>query len=286
MTHALSDLSKTNASAWWSTAAGRAEFLGHLLTALIIAAVTLFIADLVYRGVKKVTRRVVQNDADRTFPEFMAQVVRWMILMVGLVAVLNRLGVATASVLTMLGAASLAIGLALQGTLGNVASGLIILLARPYRNGDSIRLGEVQGRVRRLGLFSTEIDTVEGPRAYVPNAKAFSNEIINITSNATVRVEVLVDVGYETDLNRALDLLGGVARSQPEQVEGHDPVAALVAFAASGITVRVAIWVMPSHAIAARNALMIGIKQALDDAAIEIPYPHQVEISKNASQKV
>ena len=277
MTKTLPDLTK---DAWWSTAAGRGEFLTHLLSALIIAAITLFVADLVYRGVKRLTRRVVQNDADRTLPEFLAQIVRWMIMVVGLVAVLNRLGVATASVLTMLGAASLAIGLALQGTLGNVASGLIILLARPYRNGDQVRLGEVQGRVRRLGLFSTEVDTVDGTRAYVPNAKAFGNEIINLTDNGAIRVEVVTDVGYGTDLTAVLKLLSDVAHAQPDQVDNHPAVVGLVAFAASGVTLRVAIWVPPSHALAARNGLMIAMKRALDEAGVEIPYPHQVGITK------
>jgi len=282
MTKLLPDLTKTPATAhaWWNTADGRAEFLAHLLTALIIAAVTLFIADLVYRGVKTMTRRVVQNDADRTFPEFMAQVVRWMILTIGLVAVLNRLGVATGSVLTVLGAASLAIGLALQGTLGNVASGLIILLARPYRNGDSVRIGEVQGRVRRLGLFSTEVDTVDGTRAYVPNAKAFSGEIYNVTDNGVVKVELLFDVGRQTELPVLLERLRGVVHSQPDQVTGHDPIVALADFSASGITARVAIWVMPAHALAARTQLVIAIKTALGGAGIDMPYPHQVSISK------
>lgn len=278
------DLNKTadEAHAWWATATSRSDFLAHVITALIILVVTLFVSTWVYNGVKKLARRFVPNDADRTFPEFMAQVVRWMILTLGFVAVMNRLGIETASFITVLGAASLSIGLALQGTLGNVAAGLMILFTKPYRIGDNVHIGEVQGRVHRLGLFSTEINNADNVRVFVPNSKVFANEIINVSTNAAVKIDLRFDIGYDSDLNAALALLLDVAKAQPDQMSAHEAQVSLADFAASGITVRVWIWVLPANALHARTQLIIAIKQALDQAGIDIPYPHQVAITKES----
>ncbi|MEI9905857.1 MAG: mechanosensitive ion channel family protein [Asticcacaulis sp.] len=178
-----------------------------------------------------------------------------MILTLGFVAIMNRLGVATASFITVLGAASLSIGLALQGTLGNVASGLMLLFTKPYRIGDSVHVGEISGTVHRLGVFSTEIDSGDNVRVYVPNSKVFSSEICNLSANGALKIEVRVDVGYETDLKAALDLLLDVAKAQPDRLATHEPVTSLVEFAASGITARVWIWVLPAAAVSARTAV-------------------------------
>ncbi|MCR6661466.1 MAG: mechanosensitive ion channel family protein [Asticcacaulis sp.] len=264
----------------WAKLGEHPDMMANIGWAAAILAITLMLSGMASDAVKRASRRLVHKDGDRTLLEFFSQVVRWIVLAVGLVAVLNRLGVQTASLLTVLGAASLAIGLALQGTLGNVAAGLMILFNKPYRIGDTVYLGEIKGTVHRLGLFATEINTLDGVRVFVPNTKAFTNEITNITTNAALRLEVLVDVAYDTDLRQALDILMDVAMKQPERLSTHDPVVGLTEFAASGITARVLLWVMPAHGIAARTSLMIDIKKALDAAGIEIPFPHQVEISK------
>ena len=264
----------------WAKLGEHPDMMANIGWAAAILAITLMLSGMASDAVKRASRRLVHKDGDRTLLEFFSQVVRWIVLAVGLVAVLNRLGVQTASLLTVLGAASLAIGLALQGTLGNVAAGLMILFNKPYRIGDTVYLGDVKGTVHRLGLFATEINTLDGVRVFVPNTKAFTNEITNITTNAALRLEVLVDVAYDTDLRQALDILMDIAMKQPERLSTHDPVVGLTEFAASGITARVLLWVMPAHGIAARTSLMIDIKKAFDAAGIEIPFPHQVEISK------
>ncbi len=269
-----------DAGVWWQRALTHPDLMMQIMSALAILIVTLFVSRWVSDAARKVVRRVVQNDADRTLPEFLSQVVRWMILTLGFVAIINRLGVATASFITVLGAASLSIGLALQGTLGNVASGLMLLFTKPYRIGDSVHVGEISGTVHRLGVFSTEIDSGDNVRVYVPNSKVFSSEICNLSANGALKIEVRVDVGYETDLKAALDLLLDVAKAQADRLTTHEPVSSLVEFAASGITARVWIWVLPAAAVAARTQLMIDIKQALDAAGITIPYPHQVSLAK------
>ncbi len=258
------------------------DLLLNIGFALGILVVTLVVSRLAADAVRKVAKRVSQTDADRTMPEFLSQVVRWMLLTLGLVAVMNRLGIETASFITVLGAASLSIGLALQGTLGNVASGLMLLFTKPYRIGDTVRVGDTNGRVKRLGLFNTEIDNLENIRVFVPNAKIFSNEICNISTNGALKLELRVDVGYDTDLAAAIDLLTGVAKAQPDHMTTHEVSIGLHEFAASGITVRMWIWVMPAVVLTARTRWMIDVKAALNAAGVDIPYPHQVAVDKAA----
>jgi small conductance mechanosensitive channel len=256
------------------------DILTNIAIACVILLITLWVSKWLADGAKKLVRRLVQNDADRTFPEFMSQVIRWLLLTVGLVAALNRLGVETTSFIAVLGAASLAVGLALQGTLGNVAAGLMILFNRPYRIGDTVRIGEMTGTVHRLGLFATEINTGDNLRVFVPNTKIFSNEITNITTNGAIKVEVKLDVGMATDLAACLALLSKVAKEQAGRMESPEPWVALQDFAPSGMTVRVAIFVPPGAAQGARTRLILDLKAALDSAGIEVPYPHQVSLER------
>lgn len=258
------------------------NFLTNIAIALAILVATLIISRLAANAVRKAAKRFSASDADRTMPEFLSQVVRWMLLTVGLVAVLNRLGVQTASFITVLGAASLSIGLALQGTLGNVASGLMLLFTKPYRIGDSVKVGDTSGRVKRLGLFTTEIDNLDNVRVYVPNSKVFSGEITNMTANGASKVELRFEVGYGTDLQTATALLTEVARAQPDHLPAHEVAVHLQEFAASGIIVRMWIWTLPANSLAAKTRWIMEVKQALDRAGIEIPYPHQIAIEKTA----
>ncbi len=276
----------SNGQKMWARAMTHPDLLTSIALALAILIVTLIVSRLAASAVKRVAGRFSQTDADRTLPEFLSQVVRWMILTLGLVAVLNRLGIETASFITVLGAASLSIGLALQNTLGNVASGLMILFTKPYRIGDVVKIGEVQGRVHRLGLFDTEIDNLENIRVMIPNTKIFSNEIYNISTNGALRMEVKVDVGYDTDLETAIALLTRVAAAHPDHVSGHEIKVCVREFADSGITLSIWIWVLPANLWSARTHLMIAIKKALDGAEIDIPYPHQVALEKKPSLPV
>jgi small conductance mechanosensitive channel len=270
------------ANGLWHMLTAKPEVLSNIGWAAALMAVTMVLSSLIGDTVKRMSRRLVHRDADRTLPEFFSQVVRWLVLLIGLVAVLNRLGVQTASLITVLGAASLAIGLALQGTLSNVAAGLMLLFTKPYRIGDSVKIGEVTGKVHRLGLFSTEIDNVDNVRVYVPNTKVFSNEITNLTTNGASRVELRVEVGYGTDLDAAVALLIDVAKAQADHLPAHEVAVNLHEFAASGIIVRMWIWTLPSNAPKAKTRWIIAVKQALDGAGIEIPYPHQIAIERSA----
>jgi small conductance mechanosensitive channel len=271
------------AQQYWRHLAEKPDFFANIGWAALILLITMLISNMASNAVKRAARRLVHKDGDRTLLEFFSQIVRWIVLVVGLVACLNRLGVQTASLLTVLGAASLAIGLALQGTLSNVAAGLMILLNKPYRIGDIIRVGEVQGTVHRLGVFATEINNTDGVRVFVPNTKVFSNEIINITNNASMKIELIIGVDYDSDLPFVAKLLKDVADRQPDRLEAPEPLVGYTDFADSSINVKVLMWVLPTRALLARSALIVDIKAEFDKHGINIPFPHQVEVRKEPS---
>ena len=268
---------------WWEHLTSHPDFFGKVLSALLVLIITLFVSRWVSDAVKRMARRLTPNEADRTLPEFLSQVVRWMLLTLGFVVFLNRLGVETTSFITVLGAASLSIGLALQNTLGNVAAGLMILFTKPYRIGDSVITGDVKGRVHRLGVFSTEVDNYDNIRVYVPNAKIFAGEVQNLTTNGALKLELKVVVGFETDLAQAQTIVREIVDRQPLRLTAHDLWVGYQAFGDSGIAMSAQMWVMPANVMDARSALIIEIKQAFDAAGIEIPYPHQVAVSKTTT---
>src|SRR4051812_17973989 len=156
------------------------------LAALILAGALWAAGALSRLTARGIARAHPHHRTDTTLQSFLASLVRYLVIVIGLIAVLDQLGVKATSVIAVLGAASLAIGLALQGALANVAAGVMILVLRPYRVGDSVRIDGQEGKVRGLDLFSTRIADPDNLNVFVPNAKAFGEIIVNQTS-PTVR---------------------------------------------------------------------------------------------------
>lgn len=268
------------AQAWWQTISHSPTIMIKLGSAIAILVITLFLSRLLSSAVKRASKRFAHNDGDRTLPEFISQIVRWIILTIGFAAILHQLGIETTSFITVLGAASLSIGLALQGTLGNVAAGLMILINKPYRIGDSIKFGDVHGKVHRLGLFATEVDTFDGMRVFVPNAKLFANELMNVTTNGHARLDLKVGIGYGTDLAAAMALVQTLCEAQTDALSDPAPWVGLHEFADSAIVMRILVWCDPAHLLNLRSNLILDITRAFRTHGIEIPYPHQVHVEK------
>src|SRR5690606_1048620 len=199
------------------------DFAINLTIALFIFVVTLFVSRWASRAARRVLGRVRGFRHDPTVLSFPAQVVRVLVLLVGLIAVLQRLGVQTTSMIAVLRAAPLAVRLALQGTLSNVAAGVMLLVLRPYRVGDVIDLGGVSGTVQRLDLFTTQMSNANNHKIVVPNSKVLSDVVINITGQKTRRIEINFTVGYGDDLNQARSVLAGVASGHPRVLADPAP---------------------------------------------------------------
>ncbi len=254
----------------------------RLIAAAVILGVTLWLArklgSLAERALGRLPHH--QQTADKTLAIFVSTLVKYVVIAVGLVAVLQQLGVQATSILAVLGAASLAVGLALQGTLGNVAAGVMILLLRPYRAGDLVELNGRQGRVAGMDLFNTKLQGYDGLTVYLPNGKVFADMIVNISQAGRRRIELTFGVDYEDDLDLALEILREVAAADPRVLADPPPWAKVTAMADSSVTVMLRCWTSPKDYLDTGFDLTKAVKETFDARGLSFPYPHQVSIER------
>lgn len=253
-------------------------FAVRLLVAALILGITLWasrrLARLAEHGVARLTQH--QGPSDGTLSGFVSAVVRYGVVAIGAIAVLQQLGVQATSVLAVLGAASLAIALALQGTLGNVAAGVMILLLRPYRVGDRVNLNGQSGKVVHLDLFNTRVLDYDGLTVHIPNGKVFGDTIINLDQGGRRRVELTVGVSYNDDLDTAIEVMLRVAAADPRVLKEPRPWAKVTDLANSSVNVTLRCWTDPDDWVDAKFDLLKQIKESIEDAGLSFPFPQVV----------
>jgi small conductance mechanosensitive channel len=254
------------------------DFAINLTIAVIIFAVTVFASRWASGMTRRALSRVRGFRHDPTVLSFAVQVVRVVVFLIGFIAVLQRLGVQTTSIIAVLGAASLAVGLALQGTLSNVAAGVMLLILRPYRVGDLIDVGGRVGKVQRLDLFLTQMSDANNVKIVVPNSKVFGDTILNLSGQKTRRMELKIGVGYGENLNQARDALTGAATSHEKVLLDPAPWAGVTALLDSSVEMTLQAWVNSDEYWQTKADVLQAAKEALDAAEIEIPFPHQVAV--------
>ena len=254
------------------------DFAINLTVAAIIFVLTLIAARWASGAARKILGRTRVVRRDPTVLAFMVQIVRVVVIIIGMIAVLQRLGVQTTSIIAVLGAASLAVGLALQGTLSNVAAGVMLLILRPYRVGEAIDVGGASGTVQKLDLFTTQLTNANNHKIVIPNSKVLSDPLTNITGQKTRRIEIKFGVGYGDDLNKARNVLADVASAHPKILKDPAPWTGVTALLDSSVQITLHAWVNVGDWWQAQADIMQGGKEALDAAGIDIPYPHQVAI--------
>lgn len=250
----------------------------NLTIALVILAATVIGAKWAARLTRRALSRVRGFRHDPTVLSFVVQVVRVVVYIVGFIAVLQRLGVQTTSIIAVLGAASLAVGLALQGTLSNVAAGVLLLVLRPYKVSDVIDVGGASGTVQRLDLFTTQMSNANNHKIVVPNSRVLNEVIVNLTGQRTRRIEILFTVGYGEDLSQARGVLAEVAGAHGKVLDDPAPWTGVTGLLDSAVQVTLHAWVKVDDWWQTQADLMQAGKEALDAAGIEIPFPHQVAV--------
>jgi small conductance mechanosensitive channel len=193
-----------------------ADFLPRVVAAIVILALGVLLARWVSRGIDDLSRRT--SHIDPTLRPVVATMVRYAILILVLIVALSQLGVQTASLLAVVGAAGLAIGLALQGTLSNIAAGLMLLWLRPFRIGDYIEVDGMGGTVREIGLFATHLESFDGVFLFAPNSVIWNKALKNHTRNTGRLVSVEVTLSSQADIDRARKLLVAMAEAPPPRV--------------------------------------------------------------------
>ncbi|HTH18259.1 MAG TPA: mechanosensitive ion channel family protein, partial [Magnetospirillum sp.] len=190
---------------------------------------------------------------------FFGSLARWALLAVTGIAVLERLGVQTTSVVAIMGAASLAIGLALQGTLANLAAGVMLLLFRPFKVGDGIEGGGLAGTVKDVSLFHTHLVTGDNIQVIAPNSVLWNAALKNLSFYATRKVEVVAPVPYEAGADRTLEIIRGLVKADPRIAADPAPAVTLGKFGEKSAEVTVAFWCATGDAGAVKSDLMIAI---------------------------
>lgn len=254
------------------------DFAINISIAVVILVATVFAAKWASRATRRGLSRVRGFRHDPTVLSFAVQVVRVIVYIVGFIAVLQRLGVQTTSILAVLGAASLAVGLALQGTLSNVAAGVMLLVLRPYRVGDLVDINNNVGTVTRLDLFFTQMSDANNVKIVIPNAKVFSDTMLNLSGQQTRRMELKIGVGYGSDLNEARRALIAAAAAHDKVLADPAPWAGVTNLLDSAVEVTLQAWTKSGDYWQTKADVFQAAKEALDAADIEIPFPHQVAV--------
>lgn len=210
---------------------------------------------------------------DETLTKFTARLVRWLIMLLVILSCLSRFGVQTTSFAAMLGAAGLAIGLAFQGTLSNFAAGGMLLIFRPYKVGDVIKVADVTGTVNEIAMFTTELDSFDGRRFIIPNSQIFGDVIENITYHPRRRVDIDVGTAYAADIDQTREVLQRAIESVSEAESYPEPAVVLSGLGASSVDWSVRAWARREDFLGVKQSLVRAIKVELDSAGIEIPYP-------------
>ena len=259
---------------WAQLSALFVSYSFSVLGAIILVVVGYVIAGLVERGIRRALNGIRGFDA--TLSQFFSTTARYAVLALVLVMVLGQFGVQTASIIAAIGAIGLAIGLALQGTLQNIAAGIMLLVLRPFRVGEYVQVGEVAGTVEDIGLFASRLRTADGVYLLAPNSTLWNQPVLNFSRNAARRTDIKIGIGYEDDIALALQTLLDLARQEPRVKDNPAPEAFVGALGASTVDVTLRYWTTTADNFATNVELTRAAKLAFDDKGISIPFPQQV----------
>lgn len=215
------------------------------------------------------------NHIDPLVESFLASLLYYGMLAVLLIAVLSLVGVQTTSLIAVLGAASLAIGLALQGSLTSLAAGVMIIVLRPIRIGDYIDIGGKAGTVKSITLFLTELATYDNVQIIMPNSEIWGSAITNYSVYQTRMLDVGVGIDYEDSIDDALQILREIAEEEDKILSDPAPNAYVNEIGESSIDLNLRVWVAASDYWPMRRALMKEIKERIEGGGLSIPYPHR-----------
>ncbi len=259
--------------AWLPLAISGVKALLVLILGWIVAS---WLSNLVRRRVNATPQ------IDQTLGNFASSIVRWVLLAMVFVAVLGIFGIQATSLVAMLGAATLAIGLALQGTLSDLAAGFMLVLFRPYKLGQFVDIGGTSGTVKDLNLFFTELATADNVQIIVPNGQAWGAIITNFSAHDTRRLDITYGIDYDDDMEKAKAIILRIATADERVLELPEPWVRVTNLGESSVDISTRLWCSAADYWELKWAMIQGVKEAFDAEGITIPYPHSVEIQKGA----
>lgn len=252
------------------------KLLGYMPT-LIIALIVFIIGVLIAGAINRlIAHGMKKAKINATASGFGRSLVRILLYTLLVIICLSILGVPMASIITVVGAAGVTIGLALQNSLSNLAGGFVILFAKPFQRGDYISVGTDEGFVESVSILYTELVTLDNRCVYLPNSIVSGGAVINLSKNGKLRVNVRVSVAYDTDLSEAKAVLLKAVSGLKIALKTPEPFVTVAELAESGVVLGVYIWVNKSNYFIAPSQMLQASKEALAAAGITIPFPQVV----------
>ncbi len=243
-----------------------------MLAAIIILVLGRWLVKWITYLVKKA---LVKSGMDETLVRFLDKLLYYTLLIAVLLAAADQVGIKTTSFLAILGAAGLAIGLALKDSLSNFASGVMLILFKPFQVGDGVIVAGVTGKVERIDIFSSVLLTPDNQKIIVPNSSITSNIITNITAKPTRRIDLTIGISYDDDIKLAKETLETIIKDDERILDDPAPTVALGGLGASSVDLVVRPWVKTEEYWAVRFDLVECIKYTFDEKGLSFPYPQQ-----------
>ena len=241
-----------------------------LLRGLLVLVVGLF---LVHWAMKLFDRYDHKLKIEPTLRGFIKNLIRILLYVVVIMTAVNMMGIPMTSIITLIGSAGVAVSLAMQGALGNLIGGFILLLFKPIRVGEYVKIGDNEGTVKAIGAFYTEIATVDNRLAHLPNGTLTNTAIVNFTREGTRRLDLTFSVAYESDMDRVYEVLNQVVADEKAVLPDPAPTVNLLRCADSSLDFTVRVWVRSEDYWPVNFSMLDNGKRALDRAGISIPYP-------------
>ncbi len=253
------------------------DYSPKVITALVLLLVGLWVIKIITKYARKLMRK---RGLDITLQKFLGDFLNWTLKALLFVTVVSQLGVPATSFVAILGAAGLAVGLALQGSLANFAGGVLIMIFKPFKIGDLIEAQGEIGSVKEIQIFVTKIITPGNKLAIIPNGILSNGNIVNYTEEGKLRVDLTIGVSYDADIKQTKEVLLNAMTSNSKVLKDPAPTASVSELADSSVNFAVRPWATPENYWDVYFETTENVKEALDKAGIEIPYPHAVEIQK------
>jgi len=242
----------------------------NIVMALAIFVIGKFIVGILVKLSKKL---MVKANVDKLLVNFIGSIINTVLLLFVVIAALDQLGVDTTSMIALVGAAGLAIGLALQGTLQNLASGVMLIIFRPFTDGDFIEAAGVTGVVEEIGIFSITMRTGDNREIIIPNGEVYGGTITNNSRRATRRVDMVFGIGYDDDLKKAKDILNRILSEDERVLKDPAPLVAVAELADSSVNFNVRPWCATGDYWSVYFDTHEKVKLTFDAEGISIPYP-------------
>lgn len=273
-----------NATSWFAANQDLlVQYVVNIVSAIIILIVGMMIAKWAGRGLHRI---MTLRGIDATVSDFLSAIARYTIIAFTFIAVLGKIGVQTASVIAVMGAAGLAVGLALQNSLGNFAAGVLLVVFRPLRAGEYVKIGAVEGTVQNVQIFSTTLRTADDRIIVIPNGKIIADSIINVTREPNRRTDITVGVAYDSDIDVVKKVLGDIVAADSRIQHDKGVTIRLNEMAPSSLNYLVRFWTTNGDAWPVYWDLMENFKRALDEHKIGIPFPQMDVYLHQQSQTV